>query len=97
MGAQQANKLHKKVTGFVRADFQADLLNHLEPGLSEEEADWVRRGKNLSLPQGRKLDVNTYRHATGFELLIGYLYLTNKERLNEIQSDVLAYINSQSC
>ena len=47
----------------------------------DEEKELARRGRNLSIPVGRKAIQNIYRPATAFEVLIGYWYLNDKERL----------------
>lgn len=74
--------LHKLTTERVNAAFQAALLHLIEADLSEYEKELVRRGRNLSIPIGRKTIQNVYRPATAFEVLIGYWYLNDKERLN---------------
>ena len=77
-------KLHKINTDLVRASFQCDLLENLEPHLSEEEKDLVRRGRNLPSSSSRRTNQSLHRLATGFEVLIGHLHLYNKKRLEEI-------------
>ena len=76
--------LHKATVSFVNAGFQSELLEKIIPILSEEEADIVRRGRNLQITTSRKVNHKLHKIATAFEALIGYLYLYNKERLNEI-------------
>ena len=90
-GIHQSNKLHKKATDFVKASFQAELLVFIQENkdinLTEEEQDWIRRGRNISGSSGskaKKNDQQAYRQATAFETLIGYLYMTNKNRLTEL-------------
>ncbi len=73
--------LHKLTTERVNASFQAELLYSIEEELSDEEKELARRGRNLSIPVGRKAIQNIYRPATAFEVLIGYWYLNDKERL----------------
>lgn len=76
--------LHKITTDRVNATFQKDLLIFITPHLSEEELELVKRARNLSIPVGRRSIQADYRQATAFEVLIGYWYLHNKERLEFI-------------
>ena len=82
------HKLHIEAIKYVKAKKQADILKEILPKLTEEEQDIVRRGRNSEnhhLP--KNASVQEYMHATAFEALIGYLYLTKKdERLKEILS-----------
>lgn len=76
--------LHQITTDRVNAFFQRDMLNLIAPALSEEETDLARRARNLPIPVARRSIQHDYRLATAFEVLIGYWYLHNKERLVEI-------------
>ena len=80
------HKLHVEAIKYVKAQAQAKILEKITEILTEEEKDIVRRGRNAQnhhLPKNANLD--EYSHATAFEALIGYLYLTKQdERLNEI-------------
>ncbi len=78
--------LHKKSIKYVSAKAQCEILKQIEQDLTEEELDVVRRGRNSNPHSTAKnADVVEYKYATGFEALIGYLYLTGqKERLEEI-------------
>jgi 23S rRNA maturation mini-RNase III len=60
------------------------MLDLITPHLTEEEAEISRRARNLSIPVGRKNIQSTYRPATAFEVLIGFWYLHNKKRLENI-------------
>ena len=73
--------LHKITTERVNAVFQKDMLNLIEPMLTEDERELERRGRNLPIPVGRRSIQADYRKATAFEVLIGYWYLHDKERL----------------
>ncbi len=86
MGDKKASDLHKLCSRFVRAKAQSDAIHALMPELSEEEEAVYKRGRNAkSYTVAKNADVTTYRHATGFEALIGYLYLSkNEERLRFI-------------
>ena len=72
--------LHRKVTDLVNAGTQAELLKRLLPLLSEEEAAVVRRGRNAKLKSAANhQSLSDYKKATGFEALIGWLYLKGRE------------------
>ena len=80
------HKLHVEAIKYVKAQAQAKILEKITEILTEEEKDIVRRGRNAQnhhLPKNANLD--EYSHATAFEALIGYLYLTKQDdRLSEI-------------
>lgn len=78
------SKLHKINTDLVRASYQCELLEYLEPFLSEEEKELIRRGRNIPSSSARRINQSLHRLATGFEVLIGYLHLYDKERLLKI-------------
>jgi ribonuclease-3 family protein len=54
------------------------------PGLTEKELDIIRRARNVKVSQARRADQAIYRLSTAFEALLGYLYLTDIERLKEV-------------
>lgn len=80
------HRLHIETIKYVKAKAQAQILERLEPVLTEEEKDVVRRGRNTQTHSAPKnADPADYMYATAFEALIGYLHLTNQEeRLQEI-------------
>ncbi|MEO1592409.1 MAG: ribonuclease III domain-containing protein [Cyanobacteria bacterium J06632_22] len=73
---------HHAVVAQVRAEQQADYIRQLMPRLTEIEQDWVRRGRNASPRRHRR--ASAYQQATGFETLLGYLYLTDVDRLTQL-------------
>ena len=73
--------LHKITTDRVNASFQHKMLEYITPNLTGDEAELARRGRNLPIPVGRKNIQTDYRPATAFEVLIGYGYLHDKQRL----------------
>lgn len=79
---RSARAYHHDVVSRVRAESQAKVLDRLD--LTEIEANWVRRGRNAAGSPSRSLDPNIYQKASGFETLVGYLYVTNPNRLAEI-------------
>ena len=80
------NKLHKRSIEFVKAKAQSEKIHRIMEFLTEDELDIVRRGRNAksgTIP--KNADVTEYKYATGFESLIGYLYLRkNFDRLMQI-------------
>lgn len=78
------HKLHVKAIEFVKAHAQSEFIKKLEQELNEEEVYFFKRGRNSksgTIP--KNADVQEYRAATGFETLIGFLYITEQdERLN---------------
>lgn len=81
------NDLQNFTLEYVPAKKQAFFLENLIENnmLSEKELDLVRRGRNIKTHKSPKnCDVITYKYATAFEILIGYLYVNDKNRLNEI-------------
>lgn len=85
-GYGQVAKLHKLSIEFVKAKAQADILGKITEMLTADEQDIVRRGRNTkSATIPKNADISDYRYATGFEALIGFLYLTGRiERLMEV-------------
>ena len=86
--------MHKINTELVRASFQCEALDMLDSHLSEKEKELVRRGKNIT-NSSRKQNQALHRIATGFEVLIGYLHLHDKERLVFIFNLLSDYIDSK--
>lgn len=80
----RAEALHRQVVAEVRADAQAQALRRLEPLLQEHELDWVRRGRNRAGRGPRRGDAPAYGQATGFETLLGWLFLHDPARLVEL-------------
>ena len=69
-----------------RAEGQHALLDRVVAGfgLSDGEADWLRRGRNASSRGPRRLDPKVYRASTAFETLVGALLLTDPDRLGQL-------------
>ena len=80
----QSKTLHQAVVSSVRADAQAKLLRGLEPQLRPEELDLVRRARNRAGPGPRRGEASSYGQATGFEALLGWLFLHDPARLVEL-------------
>lgn len=100
-GEGKVSLMHKKTVGLVNADFQADMTDKLLPLLKEDEEAVFKRGRNAhSAHTPKNKSEAQYHKSTGFEALIGYLYLKKDfERLRFILSVVLAQgdINEECC
>lgn len=85
-GNTKPNKYHSRVIGYVNAAAQTRMMEKIKPYLNEEEKVMFRRGKNAKPAScAKNQSHHDYRIATGFETLIGYLYLTGKiERIMEL-------------
>ena len=81
---QKQELMHKLSTSFVNAQAQADILEKITHLLTEEEIEIQKRGRNLKISINKKSNPKIHSLATSFEVLIGYWYLCNKARLDEI-------------
>lgn len=70
------NRIHRKASSLVKASAQSAIMEKIEEHLTQEEHDIYRRGRNAHSPtMAKHATMADYRRATGFEALIGYLYL----------------------
>ncbi|MDD3141630.1 MAG: ribonuclease III domain-containing protein [Lachnospiraceae bacterium] len=75
-GNKQVQKLHKETSSFVQASTQSLMMRALQAELSEVELRIYKRGRNAkSVSPAKNQSITDYRRATGFEALMGYLYL----------------------
>ena len=81
---KRSHAYHQQVVAQVRAEAQSSHLQLLSPHLTSAELDVVRRGRNATNGRPRRLDPEVYQQATSFETLIGYLYVTDPQRLSEL-------------
>ena len=81
-----AHKLHVKAISYVKAHAQSEAMKSIMEMLTEDELAIYKRGRNTkSATVPKNADVQEYRTATGFEALVGYLYITDQEqRLKEL-------------
>ena len=78
-GNTRVGELHKRTSQIVKAKTQAEMIETILPLLTEEEADIYRRGRNAKSPtMAKNATMADYRKATGFEALMGYLYLRDE-------------------
>jgi ribonuclease-3 family protein len=85
-GNRAIEKVHKDATKYVNAKAQADIIEKIQPILTEEELNIYKRGRNAkSNTKAKNASITDYRKATGFEALMGYLYLMDKtERMLDL-------------
>lgn len=77
-GNTNVNQMHRRTSQVVKAHTQAMMAEALKDCLTEEEQNIYRRGRNANSPtMAKNATMADYRRATGFEALIGYLYLTD--------------------
>lgn len=90
----KADLLHKAGVRYVNAGAQAAALAGIRPGLTETEEALVKRARNhRTATKAKNADIITYKWATAFEALIGYLYLSEqKERLDAIMEQAARII-----
>ncbi len=78
-GNTQANKLHRKTSSLVKAAAQSAMIDTLLEELTPEEMSVYKRGRNAkSATMAKNATMADYRKATGFEALMGYLYIENQ-------------------
>lgn len=85
-GISKVKELQSEAIKYVSATSQRRILEELinRDFLTNEEIEIVNRGRNASSHSSKTTDIITYKKATGFECLIGYLYKNNLERCNEV-------------
>ena len=85
-GNTQVKKLHQRASRLVKASAQSAMIEILKPHLTEEEMSVFKRGRNAkAATMAKNATMSDYRRATGFEALMGYLYLTEQwERMLEL-------------
>lgn len=92
-----ANKLHLKTIKYVSAKAQEYIINNIYELLTEEEKNVYKRGRNAAATTiPKNTDVIIYKKATGFEAVIGYLYLTKQNRrLDDIIRECIKIISER--
>jgi ribonuclease-3 family protein len=81
---QRSPSYHNRVVTHVRAEAQVRHLRLLSPHLTPVELKILRRGRNATRVAPKRLDLATYQTASSFETLIGYLYITDPQRLTQL-------------
>lgn len=78
-GNMPVNKLNKISSSLVKAQTQSEMIGKIEPMLNETEEGVYKRGRNAkSYTSAKNATIGDYRRATGFEALMGYLYLSGE-------------------
>ena len=80
----QLNRYHQRVVSHVRAEAQAAYATMLRPHLTPLELTVFNQGRNAASTGPKRISPAIYQQATGLEALIGYLYLTNPQRLQDL-------------
>lgn len=91
---RQVNKIHKAASELVKAETQAKMIHCIMDDLTEEEVKIYKRGRNAkAVTRAKNASMSDYRTATGFEALMGWLYLTGQsERMMELIKKCMAGI-----
>ena len=86
-----ANQLHKRCVHYVSAKGQCISFDRIEPLLNDEEISVFKRGRNTKVnTKAKNASLADYKKATGFEALLGYLYVSGKiERLEELMKTAI--------
>lgn len=90
-GMNNAQKIQDKLKEYVSAKGQVEVLNYLikKNLLNEDELELIKRGRNYkNNSHPKKTDIVTYKLSTGFEFLLGNLYINNKERLTKLLNNI---------
>jgi len=94
-GQQDVNFMTKASISYVRASAQAQIIHALIPELTEDELRIVKRGRNTHSQVPKNASASDYCYATGFEALLGYLYLSGEPlRLEALMIKGIAVIKS---
>lgn len=85
-GNRSVQKLHEKVSCYVNAAAQSKMMRSLQDLLTDEERAIYKRGRNSkSVSPAKNQSITDYRRATGFEALVGYLYMCGDyDRLQQL-------------
>jgi ribonuclease-3 family protein len=79
---------HSQVVSHVRAESQALHLEMLQPYLTDMEQQILRRGRNAATKKPKRVEPKIYQQATSLETLLGYLYITDPQRLFQLLNQV---------
>ena len=97
-GNIQVNKLHKETSSLVQASAQSLMMRTMQEHLTEEETAVYKRGRNAkSISPAKNQSITDYRRATGFEALLGYLYLKKEwKRMLDLVKIGLDSLNTEN-
>ena len=90
---RQVNKIHKAASNLVKAETQAKMIHLIMDDLTEEEVRIYKRGRNAkAVTRAKNASMSDHRTATGFEALMGWLYLTGQsERMMQLIKKCIVY------
>lgn len=93
-GSYHVNNMHRLATDFVKASAQAVIIKRMFDELTESEQRLVKRARNRKFhTKAKNADPVTYKWATAFEALVGYLYLAEEnERLQWVLSRAIEIV-----
>lgn len=96
-GNRQVQKLHKEVSSLVQASAQSAMMRTVQEYLTEEERAVYKRGRNAkSVSPAKNQSLTDYRRATGFEAVMGFLYLKKEwQRMLELIKIGLDSLNEE--
>ena len=85
---EKSKYLHLSVVKEVQAEAQAESLKFIQPFLNSSEIDLVRRARNKTKRSPKSVNPAIYAQSTGFETLIGWLFLKDPKRLSELLNEL---------
>lgn len=92
-GQRRLKSIHMNTVEMVKAENQARFIRQIADELTQEEQDIVRRGRNTRSTPPKNADMQAYRMSTGFEALLGYLYLKgDQQRLDYLVKRALGEV-----
>ena len=96
-GNTKASQLHQHTSHLVKAHSQSVMIEYMLPHMTQEEEAVYKRGRNAKSPtMAKNASMADYRRATGFEALMGYLYLADRfERIMELVQIGLAGLKKE--
>ncbi|HHV33720.1 MAG TPA: Mini-ribonuclease 3 [Acholeplasma sp.] len=97
-GLTKLNDLHQEAIKYTSGKAQAKIIKYLleDNLLTEEEINIYKRGRNITITTKKNFELNEIHDSNGFEALIGYLSLTNINRVKEIINYAIAYIKEHN-
>ena len=99
-GIAKVDDLQKKAVRYVSSKSQSKIVNYLTVNniLTDREQEIIKRGRNYKRDSHpRNTDIITYKISTGFEALLGYLYLNNEiTRIEEIINNIFGGYNEEN-
>lgn len=93
LGNRKVKDLHLDTVARVKAASQAKMVQELCSELNEAEQDVFRRGRNAKTTPPRHADITDYRMSTGFEAVLGYLYLKGDEKRLQYLADRVLHLD----